>query len=335
MPSLSSFLKVLVIVFPIALGVGLTVLGVFRLVQSSEKPISRPLSPYGILAFSSEKCDIFSLNMVLFNFDLKGNSVGTMVAMDFWLSTSVKSNSSFEVILGLQIPYQVEIQQDIEGVMVFAYKDTGTSELELLETETVFSQANRTSIFYLKFMTVPENRHYSVNVRFDWKDLVNRQSFALYEIVVPFSSSTSNIAVQYFPSIYPLNYTVLDLSIELPEDCEIRDTIPLPDKEELSSHSNPSNPGVLEPHRYLLWQFPPNRVLREWQLWPTSDIIRVRFELLGESELRNRLIFESGLYLGLGIGLLISGIHEAIRFATETKNRSSSQQTGANGIIAH
>ena len=53
--------------------------------------------------------------------------------------------------------------------------------------------------------------------------------------------------------------------------------------------------------------------------WPTSDIVRVRFELMGESELQNRLLFESGLYLGLGIGLLISGLHEALKYVMETR----------------
>jgi hypothetical protein len=216
------------------------------------------------------------------------------------------------------MPYQVEIQQDIEqGKRVNVY--AGNNELEVLETETLFSQVNRTSIFYLKFMTEPENRDYHVTLTFDWKDLVNRQSFALYEMVVPFCSSMFNIAVRYFPDVYPLNYTALDLSIELPDDCEIRDTIPLPDKEELISMSNPEKPEVLEPHRYLSWQFPPNRVLEGGEQWPTSDIVRVRFELMGESELQNRLLFESGLYLGLGIGLLISGLHEALKYVMETR----------------
>lgn len=326
MPSLSSFLKIFIIVFPIALGVGLTGLGVFRLVQSSEKPMSRPLSPYGILAFCSEKCDSFGLSIWVGGFDLKGNLAGGFFATHFELPDSVESNSSHEVIFGLQIPYQVEIRQDSEqGERVYVGAiDPTTSEpmtVEVLEKETAFSQVDRTSIFYVRFMTIPDIRAYDVNVLFDWKDLVNRQSFALYEILVPFSSSMKNIVViaRYFPNVYPLNGSSLNLSIELPEDCEIRDTIPLPDKEELSSQSNPSNPEVLQPHRYLSWQFPPNRVLKEEETWPTSDIVRVRFELLGESELRNRLIFESGLYLGLGIGLLISGIHEAIKFATEAK----------------
>jgi len=322
MPSFASFLKTLIIVLPIALGVGLTGLGVLRLVQASEKGVSRPLSPYGILAFCSEECDSFDLSMSLFGFDLKGSSVRAFCTINFELSTSVINDSSFEVTFGLQMPYQVEIQQDVEqGERVNVY--AGNSEVEVLETETLFSQVNRTSIFYLKFMTEPENRYYHVNLTFEWKDLVSRQSFALYEIVVPFCSSTSNIAVQYFPDVYPLNFTALILSVELPDDCEIRDTIPLPDREELISMSNLEKPEVLEPHRYLSWQFPPNRVLKGWEQWPTSDIIRARFEPLDESELQNRLLFDSGLYLGLGIGLLISGLHEALKYVMEARKVTS------------
>jgi len=328
MPPLSSFLRQLIIIFPIAIGLGLTGLGVFRLIQASERPASRPLAPYGILAFCSEKCDSLGLNMWLYNFDFKGNFVLGFFATHFWLSASVESNSSYEVIFGLQIPCQVEIhpnsvQGERGGV---AAADPTTKEaktVEVLEKKTVFSQVNRTSIFYVRFMTVPGIRAYSVDVTFDWRDLVNRQAFALYEIVVPFCSTTHNIAVQYFPQVHPLNYTVSNLSIEMPEGCEIRDTIPLPDKEELSSQTSPNEPEVLRPHRYLSWQLPPSSLLPEREgMWPTSDIIRVRFELLAETELHGRLLFDSGLYLGLGVGLLISGVHEAMKFATEARKKT-------------
>jgi len=313
MPPLSSFLRQLIIVFPIAMGLGLTGLGVFRLIQASERPGSRPLASYGILGFCSEKCDALDLNIWLYGFDLKGNHVLGFFASHFSLLASVEGNSSYEVMFGLQIPHQVEIKQDStqgEGIRV-----------EVLEKKTVFSQVNQTSIFYVRFMTLPGVGVYNVDVTFDWKDLVNKQSFALYEIVVPFCSTPHNIAVQYFPQVRPLNYTGLNLSMELPEGCEIRDTIPLPDKEELSSYSNPSKPETLEPHRYLSWRFPPSSLVEHEGTWPTSDIVRIRFELLEESELHGRLLFDSGLYLGLGVGLVISGVHEAIKYATEARKR--------------
>jgi len=323
----SSFLKTLVIVFPIALGLSLTGLGVFRMIQASEKPVSRPLAPYGILGFSSEKCEYFDLNIGLYYFDLKRNLVRGFFASHLWLPAFEESNSSHEVVFGLQIPYQVEIQQDsVRGEMVYVSATNPTTKermtVEISEKKTMFSEANQTSIFYVRFMTLPRVGAYDIDVWFNWKDLVNRQSFSLYEIVVPFSSTTHNVAVQYFPQVRPLNHTGLNLSIELPEGCEIRDTIPLPDREELSSQTSPSKPGVFEPHRYLLWQFPPNRVLLEGQLWPTSDIVRVRFELLGERELQGRLLFDSGLYLGLGVGLIISGIHEAIKYVIEARKKT-------------
>jgi len=306
-------LKLLILVFPIAIGLGLTGLGVFRLIEATERPASRPLAPYGILAFCSEKCDSLSLNIWLYNFDFKRNLVLGFFASHFWLSASVESNASHEVIFGLQIPYQVEIQQG---------RGEGAG-MEVLEKKTVFSEVNQASIFYVRFMTLPGGRVYSVDVTFNWKDLVKRQSFSLYEIVVPFCSTTHNIAVQYFPQVRPLNWTGLNVSVELPDDCEIRDTIPLPDKEELSSQTSPGEPEVLNPHRYLSWQFPPKIVLEEREgMWPTSDIVRVRFELLEESELHGRLLFDSGLYLGLGVGLFISGVHEAIKYATEARKKA-------------
>ena len=307
-----------VIVLPIVLGAGLTGLGVFRLIQASEKGVSRQLSPYGILAFCSEECDSFDLSMNLYYFDFKGDSVMAFCIINFDLPASAVNGSSFEVTFGLQIPYQAEIEQDVEQGKRISVA-AGENELEVLEAETLFSQVDRTSIFYFRFMTEPENEYYHVNLTLCWKGLVSRQSFALYEIVVPFCSSINNTVARYFSDIHPLNYTALGLSVELPDDCEIRDMIPLPDREELTSMSSPETPEVLVPHRYLSWQFPNNRVLTAGGMWPRSDIARVRFELLGESELQNRLLFDSGLYLGLGIGLLISGLHEALKYSMETR----------------
>ncbi len=52
-----------------------------------------------------------------------------------------------------------------------------------------------------------------------------------------------------------------------------------------------------------------------------SELITVSFELRSETELRNRLLFDAGLYMGLGVSLIFGGIHEALKIAMESKRK--------------
>ncbi|MDH5451460.1 MAG: hypothetical protein OEX77_11315 [Candidatus Bathyarchaeota archaeon] len=47
----------------------------------------------------------------------------------------------------------------------------------------------------------------------------------------------------------------------------------------------------------------------------------VEFEVNRLSEMRGRLLFDSGLYMGLGVGLFFSGIHEALKVVGELRKK--------------
>ena len=47
----------------------------------------------------------------------------------------------------------------------------------------------------------------------------------------------------------------------------------------------------------------------------------IEFAIPELSEQRDRLLYDSGLYMGLGVGLLFSGIHEALKVSGELDKR--------------
>jgi hypothetical protein len=51
------------------------------------------------------------------------------------------------------------------------------------------------------------------------------------------------------------------------------------------------------------------------------QMIVVEFEVTRLSETRDRLLFDSGLYMGLGVGLVFSGIHEALKMGAELRRK--------------
>lgn len=49
------------------------------------------------------------------------------------------------------------------------------------------------------------------------------------------------------------------------------------------------------------------------------------FEIPEKREVKERLIFDSGLYLGLGVSLILSGIYEALKIRAERRNNDRSK----------
>lgn len=57
----------------------------------------------------------------------------------------------------------------------------------------------------------------------------------------------------------------------------------------------------------------------EWRDETASAAFSVSFELPEKREVKERLIFDSGLYLGLGVSLILSGIYEALKIRAGRK----------------
>lgn len=303
-----SNVKLLVVVFPIGAGLFLTILGAVRLNQANVTVVPRTLAPYGVQAFSVGDCQMGGLDITFTNVIVDENRIDMFLRFD---DVVFSSNSSYEETFGFQIPYEAEITA--EGVTAFNNLTKSRVDVEVTDKNATFAE-NDTSIVYIRFVVSPELNQYDILIAFFWKDAIVRQGFSAYELIVPVSWTDHNVFQQHLPEVHLLHCPHLSILMRLPTDIVIGQTIPPPDLEWYLG----------EPNRYLEWRLE-DTMLGKPQDRPMSMVIRVPFELLQESELRGRLLFDSGLYMGIGIGLLISGVHEALKY---TSARSKGRATG-------
>lgn len=308
-------LKLLVVVFPVVAGLFLTSLGVVKLNQASEKPIPKPLAPYGILAFSSEELDSArsSLGFVLDDMKIKENLVLAKIGTVFcFLNSSTEQEPSHEVTFGFQVPYNVELLDCY--VRAFSKITNSWIELGIKDENVIFVENCSTSLIYLKFVAPPDQlkiHQYVVTVIFHWRNFIIKRGFSTYDIIVPFSTATFNVANTYLPNVNPAGFSELVFGTYFPPESEIRETFPFPTEETMKGFATT---------RYILWSLGELGLSTE-ESGPSSKLVRIRLELPEESELRGRLMFDSGLYMGLGVSLIFSGVHEALKLTMELRRK--------------
>jgi len=54
---------------------------------------------------------------------------------------------------------------------------------------------------------------------------------------------------------------------------------------------------------------------------PNSRLIRVSIQDTEVSDIHDRLLFDSGLYLGIGLSLIFSGLYEALKVVMELRRK--------------
>jgi len=203
------------------------------------------------------------------------------------------------------------------GFMIEGYNEQGKVSVEVTDERAVLVEEAEISIVYAKFVALPNVFHYEGRVVLTWKGFIAREGYSTYSMVfrVATSKETVHQAVyDYFPEAYAYygDDLSLDIMMRLPEDCELRRVYPLPDGEE----AMPGGGGGR-----LVWKAHRPEFRTSGAPHPISELITVNFELRSESELRNRLFFDSGLYMGLGVSLVFGGIHEALKVAMESKRK--------------
>jgi len=301
-------LRLLVVVFPIGAGLFLTSWGVVKLNQATETLVSEPLAPYGVLAFGSEECEFKVLSIYMMNVLVGENLIEAH--FDF-SNVKLPSDSAHEEIFGFQIPYSAELLELPDGVSVTAYSNCTHSrvDVEVLEKNVLLAR-NDTSFVYIEFVASPELTEYKIGVNFLWRGLVIKQSFSTYDLIVPISISEHNVFQEHLPDVGPIECPRLVFNLRLPLDSEIIESIPPPCREWYAGEAN----------RNLEWSLEEIGFGKEDLV---SELIRVRLELRQEVELRGRLLFDSGLYIGVGVSLVFAGIHETLKIATESKKKGT------------
>jgi len=317
--ALSTGLKLFVILFPVGAGLYLTSFGVVKLSEVSIIPSKKTISPYGFLVFSSvplKKVDTHIYSSFSLKEDVMNCGIVFFLEFDDYLDG--------EQVIGFQFPCKVELDEPRISVGLKLEGNDGQRRIpiEIKEAESnLVDESEWTSIVYARFIASQGVIHYEGNVNCKLRGLTFREDFSTYSISLPIAGSRltiHNAVNNYCPEAN--SYIGCDLNLViglyLPEGCDLKRVQPLPDGEQLM-------PG--EGGRRIVW-FDPSKSALGFETGfphPVSECITVTIEVRSKLELKNRLLFDSGLYMGLGVSLLFGGILEALKVAVELRRKPS------------
>ncbi|OGD58472.1 hypothetical protein A3K78_00105 [Candidatus Bathyarchaeota archaeon RBG_13_52_12] len=202
----------------------------------------------------------------------------------------------------LQVPHQVE---NAYGKIAYTDAEKSDTFYDYGDAKVEWKPGSDVSIISYEFRPLSGNPRYSVERGFRWFDVVTRTGFSSYEFMVPFSR-TNEIAVDASSGLRSIGEkaTVM-LTVYLPADTRLIDSIPQPSEEVIDWQD--SDVG----YRSLVFVDEVDFGMTPG--WPNLPSFRIAFEVPELSERYNRLVFDSGLFLGIGIQFLLAGIFDAIK----------------------
>ena len=320
-----STLKSIVVIFPILIGALLTGWGTAKLGEANLVPTEQWHTPHGLLIFSSERLrnpPSVHVGAYLSPSNVEGNMIPAEVELMFgWDWTNPEHAIPEEVTVGVQFPFGIVNYHDFEIIT----KEEDEPPSPATDKKVIVTEEDRvsSSIFYVSFN--PPHKHdwqwYSVRIAFDWEGALRRESFSVFTISLPVVLGLEPDWLDYpyeqCPNahyIYYRNSFELTVGMEFPWDFEIKQSYP--------------QTGIVMTEfggdaRNMFWEpriYPSDKGVAGKSL----QMIIVEFEVTRLSETRDRLLFDSGLYMGLGVGLVFSGIHEALKIGAELRRRNTS-----------
>lgn len=309
--------RILVITFPILAGIFATLYGLYLYNQTQIFNLGWRGVPSGFLVFSSMELSSVDLSVVIMdvNFE-KSLSDKAGIICSFDLASSLTNDQT----IGFQIPYVVEniIWIESEFDMV--------SEGEIVR-ETVPAtgggQQTDVTIVYFRFRPNPNILHYSFSVWYNWSGFLSKTEYATYKLVVPFARDERSLH-ESISSLLPdakIRYITRSesdhASILVNAAAHIKEAYPTPSR-------------VMGMTGYdismVMWDLNYQGSILESRMQPLYEVV-VYFELSSEVAQRDRYIYESGIYTGLGVSLLFSGIHEALKALEESKKPRSIEKS--------
>jgi len=301
-------LRIAVILFPTVSGVLLTNFGANKLNEAYIVPFMPRMNPHGFLIFSTMNLPKGSTQAHFWigDISLEERTANVNVYYEFYVSPSTG-----EQVIGFQIPYFCDLLNFSIG--------SQSERLEVSKIETVhledenpkdpMSDKAKTTLIYVRFFSSPLIEKYSGNLIFTWEGSIIKEDFSNYIISIPLADSPGDShkkVLEYCPnaSIYFEDIRVI-IAIQIPEDCEYKGSI-IPPIQELAVTSQTQNS--------ILWEITNPNIMG---LPGSTYHFTMSLENNVESELRDHLLFDSGLYMGLGVSLVFGGLYEAIKILTD------------------
>jgi hypothetical protein len=283
--------------FPLVVGVVFTALGAMYSLEVSQVHQAVTLPYYGVLPFASREFEADEMTFDVTSISLDSGYV------DCGLNMEVYVQGEGEVMFGVQVPHRVEgaffkvMGLDDDKSREIYY--TGDAVIEWMPEEDV-------SVMYYEFK--PESKYpvFMVMVSFRWFGAVSRTGYTSYELATPFSNSDSEAALAVRPDAHWLGgEPLVSLRVDLPIDFRVVESIPQPVGESIYWRESAAG------HRSLILEGSVRFGMP--QGYPLLQSFRVVFEVPGLRERYDRLVFDSGLFLGVGVQFLLAGIYDAVK----------------------
>jgi hypothetical protein len=306
-------IRILVIVFPILTGVSATIYGLYlynstQIFYHEDRPV-----PPGFLVFSSMELTSANLSIQIIEVNFaQGRSDKAAMICDFDLASTLKDDQT----IGLQIPYVLE-------EIIDSKFDVQVSKREIVrETSprTDGGQQTEITIVYFTFKPNQAVTHYSFNIFFNWSGFVSKTDYAEYKIVVPFARDERALhssigAILPNAKIRYVTQGEFDhASVLINAEATVKQAFPMPN-------------SVMGLHGYtaqmLTWELSHKSGVLGEEVAPSLDEVVAYFEISSEAEQRNSSLYGAGIFTGLGVSLLFSGIYEALKVLEESRKRSA------------
>jgi len=293
-------------------GLGLTGVGIIDLNKASEPPEPKASNAYGVLSFSSVQCEAQGGGVILQEIDLKKDLVNTKVTISIFLEPP--SNAPYEMIFGFQLP---GISDQPNFSIIGHDEKKEMREISLFEEKLVNYETEGCALIYARFMAQPNFKYYEIVAQSNLQSLVTKQGFSSYDVSVPFSRTDSYLLATSGLSVSSVSNR-WGCSMYSPPGTELKWALPYPDSQESWLPFNEDGTPTSESYTSYAWE------ARDLGFSTGSgderaDIISVLLELSAESRLQSRLFFDSGLYMGIGVGLIFSGLFELLRVVTRMR----------------
>jgi hypothetical protein len=216
-----------------------------------------------------------------------------------------------EQIGGFQIPYGVT---SVNFTVTASFEHGDTETVALLDQRAIMvEEPAKATILYGRFQVPADTAVCHLSLHFVWEGVFIREGFSSYALIIPFANANETVHSKVYeccPNAVALFDNVpFMIEIGIPYDSEFKGSFPAPDTQEVITG---------KPQGNLVWYH--NNTATRWAM-PSSNQFRVDFEVPSDAELRNRLFFDSGLYMGLGISLVFSGVYEGLKSAEELVRR--------------
>ena len=307
--SLARSLRILVIVFPILTGVFATIYGLYlynrtQIFYHEDRPI-----PPGFLVFSSMELTSVNLSIQIIDLNFeRGRSDKAGMICEFDLASSLTDDQT----IGLQIPYVLE-------EIIDSQFDVQVSKREIIREispQTDGGKQTEITIVYFRFKPNQGVTHYSFNVFFNWSGFVSKTDYAEYKLVIPFArderalhssigSTLPNARIHYVTRNESDHAFVL-----VNAEANVKEAFPVPD-------------SVLGLHGYtaqmLTWELSHKGEIMGKEVAPSLDEVVAYFEISSKAEQRNSSLYGAGIFTGLGVSLLFSGVYEALKTVEESR----------------